>query len=956
MNKKYPSFSIIVVFVMLMIVGASLIPLLNVQLNPSTSLPRTYVSFSWANASSRVIEQEVTSKLEGIAGQIKGVKNISSVSRKGSGYISIEFKKNINRDAVRFELATLIRQVYSELPEGVSYPQIRMNNTETENKGPILTYTLNASASPMYIQQYIEKYITNKIGLIKGVNDVSVYGGTPNEWVITFNSSQINTLGISAKDISGAISNRFSKRILGIINSESIEKDKIQPIRVQLESDENDKVRWDNIPIKKVDERIIYLNDIATIKYREQPPQSYHRINGLNTVNMVVYPEEEVNNVKLAETVKVEMEQIKQQLPTGYALILAYDTTTFIKEELHKIGLRTLFSMLILLLFVLLVSRKWRYLFLIFSSIIVNLTVACIFYYLLKIEIHIYALAGITVSFGMLIDNSIIMIDHIRHRGNRKVFLAILAATLTTIGALSVIFFLQEDQRANLVDFSMVIIVNLFVSMAVALFFIPALFEKLPLKKDNSNKRIRRKRRVIKLSRFYIRSIKFSKRFNWVYVIIFILGFGLPVHWLPDKIEKENFWGETYNKTLGSEWFTSGAKPILSKVLGGSLRLFSENVYNKSFYSEPERTKLYARGTMPEGCTVQQLNEAVKKMENMLSKFDEIEIFQTSIYSAQNGSIAITFKEEFEFSGFPYYLKEEMTSKAIQLGGLDWAVYGVGRGFSNSLNSGNKSSKINLEGYNYDQLYRYAEQISTNLEKNPRVKDIEITGSTNWRTESLHEFYLDFNAEQFAINDVWLYYFYGFLQNKLYRTNLPPVFINGESQSVTMISSDVDHFNVWDLNNQPITINNKELKLKNLGSVEKRKTGNSIHKNNQQYRLVIAYNFIGPSQLSQMVSEEHVKELEKALPLGYKVWKHKYNYSWDKKDKKQYYLIFLVIGIIYFICSILLESLRQPLAIIGMIPFGFIGVFLTFYLFDFNFDQGGFASFILSSFCVARPE
>jgi multidrug efflux pump subunit AcrB len=76
--------------------------------------------------------------------------------------------------------------------------------------------------------------------------------------------------------------------------------------------------------------------------------------------------------------------------------------------------------------------------------------------------------------------------------------------------------------------------------------------------------------------------------------------------------------------------------------------------------------------------------------------------------------------------------------------------------------------------------------------------------------------------------------------------------------------------------------------------------------------------------------------------------------GWYTGDKKQYYLLFLVILVIYFICSILLESFVQPLAIIGMIPISFIGVFLTFYLFDFNFDQGGFASFILLSGIVVN--
>ncbi|MBA7586667.1 Multidrug resistance protein MdtC [subsurface metagenome] len=83
------------------------------------------------------------------------------------------------------------------------------------------------------------------------------------------------------------------------------------------------------------------------------------------------------------------------------------------------------------------------------------------------------------------------------------------------------------------------------------------------------------------------------------------------------------------------------------------------------------------------------------------------------------------------------------------------------------------------------------------------------------------------------------------------------------------------------------------------------------------------------------------------LPLGYKAKEREWGIWWDRENKKQYYLLLLVIVIIYFICSILLESFVQPLAIIGMIPISFIGVFLTFYLFDFNFDQGGFASFIL---------
>ncbi|MCF8360954.1 MAG: efflux RND transporter permease subunit [Prolixibacteraceae bacterium] len=947
-NKgKFPAFSIIVVFCMFMIIGACFIPLLNIQLNPSTALPQTTVTYYWNNASARVIEQEVTTPLEGVLNQVKGVKNISSVSNRGNGTITIEFDKNINPDMVRFEISTLIRQVYPNLPHGVSYPSISMRNTDNDQKGAVLTYTINAGTTPILIEEYAEKHLVPKISTIKGVTDVIVYGGTPFEWLVELNIEQTAILGISSAEVGAAISNHFGERVVGIINQGNGKNMKEKPINVLIELRGDNASEWDAVPVKKTGGRIVYLNDIAKVSYREQPPNNYHRINGLNSINMVIYPEEQANNLKLAQRVKEQVETLKKGLPPGYQVKLAYDATGFIKKELTKIGWRTLFSIIILLLFVLVATRKWRYLLLILVSIVANLLIAAWFYHIFKVEIHLYALAGITVSFGMMIDNSIVMIDHLRLRGNKKVFLAILAATLTTIGALSVIFFLKESQRINLVDFSLVIIINLSISIAIAFWFIPALMEKIPLPRKKGKKSFRRKRHILKANRFYEKSIRFGKKYKWIYIVIFLLGFGIPVHWLPDKIEKENFWAETYNKTLGTDWFTQQAKPLLSKILGGSLRLFTENVFEKSFYSEPSRTTLYVRGSMPEGCTVKQLNEAVKKMEAEISVYPEVEIFQTTIWNAQSSSIQIHFTDSAEFTGFPYFLKEELTSKAIQLGGVDWGVYGVGRGFSNALGTGYKRVQVQFEGYNYDQLYQYALESCGELTKNERVKEIEVTGSTNWSGESLHEYYLDFNPAMFAMNNISLRDFYGYLQNKLYRNNNLRVFTENRLQPVTLVSSGFDRFQVWNLNNEPVLLNEKQLKLPSIGSIEKRKTGNSIYKKNQQYQLGVAYNFLGPYQLDKIVRDREIERVKKTLPIGYRVLEPKNSWSWDRNNKSQYYLIFLVIAIIYFICAILLESLTQPLAVIGLVPLSFIGVFLTFYLFDINFDQGGFASFIL---------
>jgi len=926
-----------------MIVGVSLLPLLNVQLTPSRSLPGLTVSYSWPDASARVIEQEVTSKLEGLFSGVKGIKDVSSVSSKGYGYINLSFKKTVNLDAVRFELASLIRQIYSTLPEQVSFPELSMS-TSGKNSSPLLTYTLNASTSPFFIQKYAENHLIPKLSVISGVGGVKVYGSTPYEWEIRFNSEQIQGLGIGSDNIAQSITDYFRKDFLGQGTVSNLNTETITGI--YLTNSIADSIPWRSIPVKEVNGRMILLGDIATITYKEQQATSYFRINGLNTINLIVYPEDNVNNLRLAKAVKLEVESLKANLPTGYSMLLADDSVEYLDNELNKIMERAFFSLLILLSFVLLISRQIKYLLLIMISIFANLVIAFIFYYLLKIEIHLYTLAGITISFGMVIDNSIIMIDHFRHQGNRKVFLAILAASLSTIGALGVIFFLKDEQKINLIEFAQVIIVNLIVSMGIALFLIPALMDKINLGKKINKRGIRRKRRAIQFTRFYARFIRFSKRFKWAFLMAFILGFGLPIQWLPQKIENAGAWAEGYNKTLGNPWLTENIRPTAEKVLGGSLRLFSEFVFENSYYSEPTRTTLYATGKMPEGCTVQQLNAAMVLMENFLSKYDEIDLFQTSIYAYNYSSISIHFKPEYEFGSFPYFLKEEITSKAISLGGMDWSVYGVGRGFSNELNSGYKSSQIILEGYNYDQLYSYASLLKGKLEKNERVKEVEITGSTGWNVKTLYEYNIDFNNEGLGLNNVETGQFYSFLKDKVYKANLSPVYVSNELQPVSLVSDSYGIFNVWDLNNRPVSIGEKQFKLSSLGKLAKQKSGNDIYKTNQQYQLLVAYDFIGPDQLSKIVREQQEKELLQVIPLGYSVRQNQRG-GWDREDKKQYFLILLVIVIIYFICSILLESLLQPFAIIFMIPVSFIGVFLTFYLFDFNFDQGGFASFIL---------
>ena len=198
--------------------------------------------------------------------------------------------------------------------------------------------------------------------------------------------------------------------------------------------------------------------------HAEEKPVSYFRINGLNSIYLSITAEETANQLALAEQIHEVMAQIQQEMPVGYEVHISYDATEYISKELNTIYFRTTITVLILLLFVAVITRNLRYLFLIVTSLSVNILVAAILYYFFGLEIQLYSLAGITISLNLVIDNTIVMTDHILRRHNLKAFMSILAATLTTIGALVIIFFLEDKIRLNLQDFAAVVIINLAIS------------------------------------------------------------------------------------------------------------------------------------------------------------------------------------------------------------------------------------------------------------------------------------------------------------------------------------------------------------------------------------------------------------------------------------------------------------------------------------------------------------
>ena len=946
-QRGIPAFSVLLIMAALAVIGVAMLPMLNVQYTPSPVERKIDVSFTWPDASARLIEQSVTSRIEGALSAITGSESVSSRSSKGSGRVTIRFRKGTEMAAARFEVASAIRNLYPKLPEEVSYPAISIATGGTR-ESDMLVYTIKADLPSRRIEEYVEAHMSTPLSQTEGVGKVSLSGVTPFEWVITFDPKAMEVNGISAADLAAAFRDYFRSDVIGLTtlpHADGTDRSIVLKLRNRAS------LNFGDIPIARRNGRIYHLRDFATARWCEAPPSTYFRINGLNTITLSIGCEASTNMLRVAENVKEEMQRLQAAFPPGISATLTYDASEYVSGELHKIYLRTLLCVAILMLFVYLVSRDFNYLLIIAVTLAVNILVAVVFYNLLNLDIHIYTLAGITVSLGIIIDSSIIMVDHYSYYRNRRVFVSILGALLTTIGALGIVWLLPEKQQANLTDFSLVIVINLVVSLIVALLFIPALLDKFPLKRSMTVSSVKRRRLTVRVSRAYARFIGWGRRHRWLFIVALIWGFGIPTFLLPEKIEPEK--GETpgrgtelYNKIMEGRFMTEH-RSFLDKFLGSSLHLFHTATSRYNNFREPEQKVLYVNAGMAEGCTVQQLNDVVRHMENYICQFDEVDMFRTRITSYDNARIEITFKPEYENSGFPSMLKQELTSAAINFGGATWRVWGIDdNSFNNNIVSSYRSNQIRLRGYNYDQLAAYADRLIDSLSTNRRVSEPEIMDGDAW-TLPHNEFTIRYDDERIAATGLDVSDYYTILNTMLYQSRLPSVYNGEELQQVILESGDRDRFDRWHIANAQVGIDSLRTKLSTVGTIEKHRTGISIRRSKQSYEILVGFDFIGSYELGKRLIERTVRQLnDEILPIGFRADSPSHNFG-RKEKQQQAWLILLVVAIIYTMCTILFESLRKPLVIILMIPISFIGVFLSFGWSDFIFDQGGFAAFVL---------
>lgn len=936
-NTYSSSFSIIIYFIVFSILGLYFAPNLDINLNPGTKENQFQISYNWPGASAENIEVKVSSVLESMLSRIKGIKEIRSSTNQSSGNIRITFNDNIDPDIARFEISNVVRNTYNELPLGVSYPLI--NDYSEKNSAIIFSFTSNKPAE--YLYDFVNNTVKNSLNGTNGIDEIKITGWKPYVTEIKYDYDLIKQTGLSLNELYTIINESFQIKTIGTteyIQNNGIKTPIILSIKPLVEE-------LAEIPVKKLNGKIIRLKDIAKIKEKQAPETSHFRINGKNTIALEVYNNDDSNIIKLVGAIKSIIQNIK--IPDDIQIIVSFDASRYLIKELRLILTRTALSLLFLFILIYIANKSAKIIFVVFISLLINILTASLVYKLFNLEINIYTLAGISISFGMAIDNVLLMTDQLLKNKSIKIFLAILTASLTTIAVLLFAGTYSQNSMHEINQFSFVIIINLAVSLFVALFFVPALIHKI-ISKKNTKKTINNLRKTIIFNQYYSKFIVFASKKKYIFILIFIFSFGIPTYKIPHQISGNTLFSQVFNKTAGSNWYRLQAKKHVDLLFGGTLRIFEKKIFENSFLTTPERTSLTISAKMPANIAIKELNLVIIEIEKTINRFDEVEMFKTQINNSGEASIIVFFDKIYENKKFPSYFKEFIINQLIKYDYIDWNITGVGNAFSNSMNPPIRSNTIVLSGYNFEKLNYFASKLKNKIQNNPDISNIWIGGNINkiFREKEKYEFIIQKNDYSIFTNHIKT----NNLINELLLLNNPSlafkIYSNNTLKNITIKSDESLLYNKFQYENMPVLQNDTNIFPSEYLIISKQQVPKEIIKQNQQFQIFVGFNHSMSGRGLENFSNKIAENINAEMPLGFKATVGFGSFTSPKHENKVIFILAAILAV-YIICAIAFESLIQPFAAILTIPVSFIGVFITFNIFKLNFDQGGYAAFLL---------
>jgi len=479
-----------VVMLMVAIVLFGMVSLSRLKLNllPDLSYPTVTVRTELTGAAPVEVENLLTKPIEEAVGVIRNVRLVRSVSRSGQSDVTLEFLWGTDMDLagvdVREKLDILTLPLEASRPlllrfDPSSEPIIRLGLLYKEDAVGLAE---SAEARLKSLRRLAEDRIKTDLEAEEGTAAVKVSGGLEDEIEIRVDQQKLSQLGISIDQIAA----RIRAENVNLSGGRLEEGNQRFLVRTLNEFQSVDEMR--DAIVAYVADRPVYLRDVATVERGYKEREAITRVRGRESVELAVYKEGDANTVQVASRIAARLATLKESLPEEIEVITIYDQSKFISASVNDVRNAAILGGIIAIIVLYGFLGDARATTITGIAIPVSVIGTFLLMYLNNISLNIMSLGGIALAVGMLVDNSIVVLENIvrkkeqgegivdaaRH-GTTEVAGAVVAATLTTIAVFFPMVFISGIAGQLFRDQALTVTFALVFSLLVALTLIPML-------------------------------------------------------------------------------------------------------------------------------------------------------------------------------------------------------------------------------------------------------------------------------------------------------------------------------------------------------------------------------------------------------------------------------------------------------------------------------------------------
>lgn len=476
--------TILMVTIGVMLFGAVSLSRLKLNLLPDLSYPTLTIRTEYPGAAPAEVENLVSKPIEEMLGVVKNVSLVRSISRTGQSDVILEFAWGTNMDYASMDVREKLDALF--LPLDVKRPVILRFDPTLD---PIMRFAFYADSvqgdptqTLKFLRRFGDEQVKKDLEAAPGVASVKISGGLEEEIQVLVDQQRLSRLGLTAQEL------------VTTLRSENINlsggrlEEGTQQYLVRTLNEFRSVEEIANLVVAYRDGRPLYVRDVAEVVQGYKERDAISRLNGREAVEVAVYKEGDANTVSVATSVSFRLNQLNRMLPAGLKLEKVYDQSTFIQQAVDEVTNAAIVGGLLAVVVLFVFLRDLKSTIIIGVSIPVSVIATFNLMYGNDITLNIMSLGGIALGIGMLVDNSIVVLENIaRHRaqgksvadaardGASEVGKAVVASTLTTVAVFFPLVFVDGIAGQLFRDQALTVTFSLLASLLVALTLIPML-------------------------------------------------------------------------------------------------------------------------------------------------------------------------------------------------------------------------------------------------------------------------------------------------------------------------------------------------------------------------------------------------------------------------------------------------------------------------------------------------